>query len=487
MEESHRPDAHRQSEGSERFRLSISWRLTIWYGLTVLILLSLLALFSYTTFHFRRHVVFDEHLSHETRELTPFLRLDGEEPRFASLDRLRSVAFETHGLHSTYVRLFSRDGEALYQSPNFVARGSLPVEIPKNPETTTVSRTWDDNAARTTYTPLFTHEDRRLVGWLEVTGFEWSLNEQLSSLGRGLILGIAFSVLLAIFAGYALAQRALRPVVTLTAAANQIRASDLGSRLPVRSGVRDELTDLAETFNAMLDRIEDSFERERRFSDNAAHELLTPLSNLGNATEVALRRSRSPESYRETLSQQLVDIEELTHIVRGLLQLSRAEQIKNLPTESVDLAVLGAEHVDRFRQRAHAKELELNFRADSGTQVPGSPQQLGELLDNLLDNAIKYTPQGGRIDIEISNDGSEANIRVADSGIGFSETRPDDLFDRFYRGTSTKVQTESGSGLGLAIVKTIAQAFGGRVSARSDGADSGSTFEVWLPLEERPG
>ncbi len=462
-------------------RLSISTQLTLWYGVTVLILLSLLAIFSYTNFHLGRHHVFDQHLSHEMRELTPFLYLESEQPEFVSLDKLRSVAFETHGLHSTYVRLISVDGELLFQSPNFAAQGPLAVQLPTTSETVNVSREWDGNPARTRYKPLF-DKDGSLKGWLEVTGFEWSLHEQLNRLGRGLAAGIALSVLLAIIAGYVLARRALRPVVMLTAAANEIRASDLSARLPLRSGgVRDELTDLTETINAMMGRIEESFERERRFSDNAAHELLTPLSTLANATEIALRRGRSAESYRETLQRQIIDIEEMTQTVRGLLQLSRIAQLKDIPQESVDLALLSRSHVDRLRKSADAKGLELTLSAEAGVVVRGSERQLGEMLDNLLDNAIKYTPAGGQIRVEVTSDGRQARLGVTDTGIGFAENRADDLFERFYRSNSSLVQSQSGSGLGLTIVKTIAEAFGGSVSARSEGVGSGSTFEVILP------
>ncbi len=467
---------------SGRLRLSISWRLTVWYGLTVLVLLSLLAIFSYTNFHLGRHDVFNQHLSHEIRELSPFIRLEGDEPEFVDLDQLRSVAFRTHGLHSTYVRLLSTAGERLFQSPNFDARGPLEVVLPSGEGMVTLAREWDGYPIGTTYKPLFS-KNGILEGWLEVTGFEWSLHEQLRRLGRGLVAGIALSVLLAIIAGFVLARRVLRPVVILTAAANQIQTSRLGARLPLHSGVQDELTDLAETFNAMLNRIEDSFERERRFSDNAAHELLTPLSNLANATEIALRRTRSSESYRETLRQQLVDIEEMTHTVRSLLQLSRTAQLKDLPKESVDLAALTRDRVDRFRRLANSKDLDLQFSANEGITIRAGAQQMREMVDNLLDNAIKYTPVGGTISVELSTHGAQAKLCVTDDGIGFTENRADDLFDRFYRGNSSLVQAQPGSGLGLAIVKTIVVAFGGDVSARSGGVGAGSTFEVRLPLE----
>lgn len=465
-------------------RLSISTRLTLWYGLTVLILLSLLAIFSYTNFHLNRHRDFDQHLAHEIRELTPFLYIEGEHPMFVNLDRLRSVAFQTHGLQSTYVRLISTDGRLLYRSPNFLAHPELPIALPETVAETTMSRDWDDNPARTVYKPLF-NSDGMPKGWLEVTGFEWSLHEQLHRLQRGLIAGIALSVLLAIIAGYLLARRALQPVVALTYAANRIRATDLSTRLPVRPGVRDELSDLAETFNTMLQRLQNSFERERRFSDNAAHELLTPLATLANRTEIALRRGRTPETYEKTLREILIDIEELTDTVRGLLQLSRAERLKEIPKEPVDLSLVAERCVKRFRSPADSKNQQLTLEADPDVIVEGKAQQLGEVIDNLLDNAVKYTPEGGWIRVTVHRNGDQAVVQVADDGVGFTEAEGRHLFDRFYRAENAATQSRSGSGLGLAIVENIVRAFGGEFSAHSEGLGSGSVFEVQFPESSR--
>lgn len=468
----------------QRLRLSISMRLTLWYGLTVLILLSLLAIFSYTNFHLNRHRDFDQHLAHEIRELLPFLYLEGEHPIFVNLDRLRSVAFQTHGLQSTYVRLISPDGDLLYRSPNFLAHPDLPVELPDGPHEMTISREWDGNPARTVYKPLMTSDDV-LRGWLEVTGFEWSLHEQLSRLRRGLIAGIALSVLLALIAGYMLARRALQPVVALTHAANEIRATDLSARLPIRSGVRDELSDLAETFNTMLQRLQNSFERERRFSDNAAHELLTPLATLANRTEIALRRGRTAEAYEKTLREILVDIEELTDTVRGLLQLSRAERLKEIPKEPVDLRLVADRCVKRFTSSAGTKNQRLTLEMNGDVVVEGKAQQLGEVIDNLLDNAVKYTPEGGHIRVKVHEEADQAVVQVADSGVGFTEEEGRHLFDRFYRADNAATRSLSGSGLGLAIVESIVKVFGGDFSAHSEGLGQGSVFEVRFPKSPR--
>src|SRR5690606_4019332 len=204
-----------------------------------------------------------------------------------------------------------------YQSPNFDGHTPLPVEVPARPGVVAVSRVWEGAPMRTHYMPLQA-EGGRLAGWLEVSGFEWTVHQELRRLGEALAVGILLSVLLAMGGGHLLARRALRPVALLTEAARQIRATDLGARLPTQFGVRDELTDLAETFNDLIERLEASFRRERRFTSNAAHELLTPLATMRNGVEIVLRRPRTPEVYQDKYRAMLEDIDRMIATVRGL-------------------------------------------------------------------------------------------------------------------------------------------------------------------------
>ena len=463
-----------------RLHLRISARLTVWYGLTLFVLLSLFALFCYLFFHASLHRDFDRHLTHEKRQLLPYIRFEAAgTPAFASLDDLRSVAYETDGVYGTYVRLLSSDGTVLYRSPNFGSHLPLPVLTPDEPRVQTRSRVWEGEPARTVYTPLLENGTPR--GWLEVTGFEWTLHQELYRLRLAMLIGIVLSVALAIGGGFLLARRALRPVVTITEAANQIRATDLSARLPTSFGVRDELTDLAETFNEMIGRIESSFDRERRFTDNAAHELLTPLTTLRNGIEIALRREREPQAYRATLSSMMIDVDEMTETVRGLLQLARVDRLHELPREPVDLSRAVREQMDRLRERAQQEDVEIELRIQPDVRVLADARRLGEVVENLVDNAIKYSLDGGSVGVEVFRCEGDAILVVSDAGIGFTEEQRRQLFDRFYRADTSAVQARQGSGLGLAVVESIAHAYGGSVDARSAGPMQGSRFEVRLP------
>ncbi len=462
--------------------LRISTRLTMWYGLTLLILLSLFALFSYLFFHASLHRDFDRHLSHETRQLMPFIRFTDNGPlAFAPLDELRSVAYETDGIYGTYVRLLSSDGLVLYRSPNFENHSPLAVRLPAMQSDKSFSQEWEGEPARSSYTPL-TDAAGDLRGWLEVSGFEWSLHQELYRLRLTLFIGIVLSMLLAMAGGYLLARRALQPVAALTEAADKIRATNLSARLPTSFGVRDELTNLAETFNKMISRIEASFDRERRFTDNAAHELLTPLTTVRNGIEIALRRERSPEAYQSALGSMMLDVDEMTETVQGLLQLARVDRLHELPKKPVDLSRVVQEHVNRFRQRAVRKGINLQQYIARHVYILAEEGRIGEVIDNLVENAIKYSPEGAKVTVEVSRHNGQVQLVVSDTGIGFNPEQQERIFDRFYRADAKEVQARHGSGLGLAIVQAITQMYGGSVSAHSDGLQRGSRFEVCFPL-----
>ncbi len=464
---------------SSWYSLSISKRLSLWYGLTMMILLSLFAVFCYANFHFSIHRDFDRHLNHEKRELLPYVRLASDNPNFENLDQLRSVAYSSDGIYGTFVRLFSVEGDELYSSPNLQNHSTLPPLLPTKVSETVISREWEGKPMRTSYTPLL--DDDVLKGWLEVSGFEWSLHQELYRLGQILVLGILLSLLLAVVGGYLLARRVLQPVASLTAAADQIQAHDLGSRLPTNFRVKDELTHLAVTFNKMLDRLSNSFQRERRFTSNAAHELLTPLTTIYNNAEIALRKERKIDSYKETIKSIIIDIEEMTKMVQGLLQLSQAERLNGASTDRADLREITIEHIVKYRKVAAAKNIELEAEGLDHAIIQGEAAGVGMILDNLIENAIKYTPRGGCVTIQIQNQRESTLLTVTDNGAGFNEDQAEHLFDRFYRADQAEIQKESGSGLGLSIVQAIVHNLNGTLRASSKGLNKGSTFEIRLP------
>lgn len=468
--------------------LSISVRLALWFGLALLLLLSAFGAVVYGSFHALLHRDFDRHLQHEEHELMPYVEVGPDGPTFESLDGLRSVAYSTDGVFGTYVRLLGPAGEVRYRSPNFTGHDELAVSLPGTPETASESRTWQGEPARTRAVPLRA-PGGRLAGWLEITGFEWSLHQGLHQLAGSLALGVFVCVALALAGGLWLARRALRPVGALRSAADRMSTTDLSARLPTEFGVRDELTELAETFNGWLSRLESSVvrerasvERERRFSADAAHELLTPLAALRSEAEVALRRERSPDGYREALSGVVAEAERLGETVQGLLRLARAERLARGPDERADVAAVAASRTDAHRATADAKGVGLTVDVPDGPVWAAAAEgPLVEVVDNLVQNAVKYTPPGGRVEVAVRRDDGAVVLTVTDTGVGMGPAVAERAFERFYRSDEPAVQAEPGSGLGLAVVRAVVEAYRGDVVAASAGPGTGSRLTVTLP------
>ena len=296
---------------------------------------------------------------------------------------------------------------------------------------------------------------------------------------------IPIAILLASGGGYFLARKSLAPVVAMSRQAGRIGAANLDERLAVENE-KDELGHLARAFNGLLDRLAESFDRQRRFMADASHELRTPVAILRGESEVALsQQARSAEEYRESLGVLHHEAERLTRIVEDLFTLTRADA-GQYPLQPRDLYLdeLIADCVHSARTLAQAKKISLTF-----DQAPESPIHADELLLrrmllNLLDNAIKYTPEFGRITIACRRSGQEYAVSIADTGICIPpELRPR-IFERFFRADKARSRSDSdggGAGLGLAISRWIAEAHQGRLElGRSD--STGSTFTAHLPV-----
>ena len=473
--------------------LPISARLALWYALTLLLLLSAFAVFCYVGFHAAAHRSFDRHLDHEWGVIEPLLTVGPGGVDAGALEETEAVATRLDGPSGTYVRVLSPEGRVAYQSENVGRHPALGVALPEGPGVLRLSRTWDGEPARSLVAPV-RGPGGALAGYVEVTGIEWSRHRELRDLGRMLALGVVLSVLFALGGGWWLARRALRPVAVLTEAAGRMAddGARLGGRLPSEFETRDELTRLAETFNGLLDRLEASVGRERRFTANAAHELMTPLATLRSEAEVALRREREPAAYRETLGRVVVEVAEMTGTVQGLLQLARAESLVRTPGARVDLGALAEQRVERMRAEAEAKGLALTVETQADVRIAAEAGPLAEVVDNLVGNAVKYTPPGGRVAVMVRHQETDggpcvgvARLEVRDTGPGFDEAGCERLFDRFFRADTPEVQAEPGSGLGLAIVKAIAEGLGGHVGCASPGPGRGATFWAEVPCVGR--
>ncbi|MFT4227176.1 sensor histidine kinase [Micropruina sp.] len=294
-----------------------------------------------------------------------------------------------------------------------------------------------------------------------------------------LLLGSPIIVAAAGVGGYYLAGRALRPIDHIVATARRISAHDLTDRLGLPPS-RDEVGRLAGTFDEMLGRLDEAFQRERRFSNDAAHELRTPLAAMQSILSVIAEQRRTPAEYEAALTDLSEETDKLRALTDDLLRLARAEASEPL-WEPVDLAELVPDVVDSLRPLTDPDRVRLSCLTDGDTSVVGDTDALIRLLVNLLDNAIKHTPTGS-IAVTVQGLPDEVTVAVTDTGDGIAAEHLPHVFDRFYRAEESR--TTSGTGLGLAICREIARSHGGDIEVESE-PGAGSTFTVRLSRDPR--
>jgi signal transduction histidine kinase len=290
-------------------------------------------------------------------------------------------------------------------------------------------------------------------------------------------LGVLFLVSLGI--GYVVAGRVLRPVGRITAAARRIQASNLSERIAL-DGPQDELKTLADTFDAMLERLDTSFTAQRQFVADASHELRNPLAVIQTNAEVALQEEGVPAEVRTRLEAVRRATDRMRRLVDDLLALARLELASGQRSE-VDLATLVGEVGDELDPLARARGLALEAHAEPGLRVVADRDAVKRALANLLDNAFRHSPAGAPVRIAAERRNGWAVLSVADDGPGLSPVEQELVFERFWRSDSSRSRESGGAGLGLAIVRRIAESHGGEVGVTSS-PGAGSTFEIRLPV-----
>ena len=290
-------------------------------------------------------------------------------------------------------------------------------------------------------------------------------------------------VLIALAGGFVVTQSAIAPIRRLTrAVARIISTGRTDERVPLSGdGTDDAIDQLTRLFNAMLDKIEGLVTAMRGALDNVSHDLRTPLTRLRGTAEMALASPPDIDRYREALADCVEESDRVLVMLNTLMDISEAESgAMHLRREPVRLAGVVAHAVDLYRDVADAKGVTLTARTADDVVVTADGTRLEQVAANLIDNAVKYTPAGGRVDVEVLRDGDRARLRVRDNGIGIPPNELPRIWDRLFRGDTSR--TERGLGLGLSLVKAVVEAHGGTVEVESQ-PGQGSVFTVSLPLE----
>jgi heavy metal sensor kinase len=442
---------------------SVRVTLTVWYSVALVAVLVAYAAVVFTVLERSLWQQLDQALHESVEHLDSSIAAGGTNPLAGEDD---------------WAAVFTTDGQLLYQSQK-AARTPLPgLAAPSSAHRVSVMmpnrrflRVRDD---------VQTVGDRRLI--VRVAQSEDRVRAEVATLLWIMGLGLPIAVAIAAFGGYHLARRALSPVDAMAERAQAISADRLSERLPIRNP-NDEIGRLARVINDLLGRLELSFSQMQRFTADASHELRTPLTAIRTVGEVALRNAKDEAGLRETVGSMLEEATRLTRLIDAMLMLSRADSGR-IPVNRRESSLhdLVAEVAAQLNVLAEDKNQSIVIAADpAAVSANVDPVILRLALVNLVDNAIRYSPAGGRIDLQVRNGGREATIDVRDQGPGVSPIHQQRIFERFYRVDEARSRQDGGAGLGLAIARWAVEVHDGRLEIISE-PGAGSVFRIRLSL-----
>ena len=460
-------------------RLSIGWRLTLSYLVVFAAAQFLFGIGMWLILRHNLYEITDGALADQVDDVRRFLEAQKKNATVAKLQEEVSEAYVLE--HSgDYLQIYDAEGDWIYRAP-FLQKISLPPPVPDPLERSVYKDEKFDGRPFRFLSQSLTVRGRHFI---VQTGLPTHEMLQTLVLFRRYLAFFAPLILLAASGlGYWISERALAPVDALIRSARAIGGTNLSSRLE-QLNTGDELQRLSDTLNEMLGRIEAAFLRVTQFTADASHELRTPISLMRTEAEIALRKSRPEVEYRDALRNILVEAERTTTLVEKLLSLARADSGREaLEIRPFDLRETALKVANEWRTVAGSKTLCFTegITADE-VPIEGDETVLHQLLNILLDNAVKYTPAPGKIDLSLDQTDKAAVLTVADSGIGIADEDQPKIFERFYRADKARSREMGGAGLGLAIAFWIVEQHHGSIEVQSSPGE-GSTFVVELPLQ----
>mgnify|MGYP000347782281 FL=1 len=461
---------------------TIRFKLTLWYVILLGITVTAFSVFLYITLAKGLQESLDNKLRTTAEIIAASLRHPlGPGPSLADAERIMREHFGLKPM-GRFVQVLDEAGRRSTNLRNV----DIPVSIhtleraAKGEAVFETVRLRDGSRLRLVTVPIL--EGGRMLGIVQVGSPLEGIEEALDQLLLILLVAVPLVLVVASLGGSFLANKALRPVDEITRTAQRIGSGDLSQRISLEGRLDDEIGRLVSTFNEMIGRLESSFLQIKRFTADASHELKTPLTVLKGEIEVGLKRQRRPEEYRRVLASCLEEVDRMSRIVDDLLTLARADMgALQLQKERVDLGEVAEDVWRSLGRMAEEKGLHFTFQRDGEVAVWGDKDRLRQLLVNLVDNALKYTPPGGEVRLRVERDDTLALLTIQDTGEGIPPEDQERVFERFYRVDKARSRQRGGTGLGLSICKWIAEAHGGKISLESE-VGKGSTFVVQLPL-----
>jgi len=463
-----------------KFFRTIGFKITLWYSFSVLIILVVLGIYSYYGLKHVLNKEISEILLDESEDiLQHFTEMD------LDIENLKiEVEKETSNgkFFNISALLYDAEKDSIITSANSfnfplkIARETI-NNAKKGDETFNIINTADSNYGHLLLTrPIFQNNKPEYFLLMAISLKQ--MYKTLENFRDNIIMIIPGIVVITIVGGWLIAKKSFAPVEYITNATKTITASNLHTRLKT-AHTGDELEELTNTINLMLFRLEDSYKKIIQFTSDVSHELRTPLASLKAGTEVILAKQRTANEYRELLENNLIEYEKIINMANDLLVLLKTDANEQ-DFRIVYLKQILFEIYDSFKVITQTKGIDCTIGKIENVAIYGDKKLLHRLFSNLLGNAIKYTPPGGRINISFMDLNNEVLVSIQDTGIGISENDCEKIFDRFFRVDASRSRDTGGVGLGLSICKNIVHLHNGKIELKST-LGKGSTFFVRLP------
>jgi len=459
-------------------------KLTLWYIFTFLVSGLVICAFLYLRLRHQLVKEVDRFLLDETKEME---RVLSQEPK----DTYFLMRFEDEVMarkfYPFFFQILNKDGKAIYVSKEFRELGYV-----VNDQVFVNAKNGKDTRERIRFprrktpyriisTPVY--KGGKLTEIIQLGTHLHFVRKSLSNFKYNIVAALPIVVILSGLGGWILARKSLSPIGYITSKAQNITSNNLGERLVLR-GTDDELDDLIKTINGMIGRLESSFKRMAEFTADASHELKTPICALKGEAEVLLSKTRTAGEYQDGLAYFIERFDQLNRMINDLILLSKFDaseaELKMVP---VRLDLLIKDIGNLFQVLAAQKNIALKIDPIQEAVVTGDKIRLQQLFTNLIDNALKFTPEGGSIRICVEKNGDCVQVKVVDTGIGIPKEEQENIFKRFYRADKSRSRDTGGVGLGLSIAQWIAHAHHGKIGVQSE-MNKGSTFTVHLPVQK---
>lgn len=450
-------------------------RFTIWNVSLFLLILLLFNIFLIFIIQYVMHENIDNRLRHEIENVVASLQIDDSTITVIDFKEFNEPDLTQVTETPYFLQIYNSEGQVLIESRNISLYKTIPPETGKSyPKYFFKDFKIEDDNLRAGYISLYNPTGNELAV-LRLTTIEKKFQNLFNDLIKFNLISLPILILIIIAASVFLAKRSFAPVNKIIETAENISAKNLNARIDYDAKKDDELGRLRDTLNNLFNRIELHVEQLSQFTDHASHQLMNPLTAVKTELEYIMKKERTTREYKETLNKLLVQTDHMIEIVKTLLLISKQDQLDNSSKQIFNLKKLIAEKI-----KPVYKEKEINFKLADDIYVRGDIQKFNIIIQNLIDNAIKYSDDGGEIIVELEKNSAQAIIKITDFGIGISDEEKKKVFDRFYRSEKAEKYGIKGFGLGLSLVKTLISEAGGIITLH-DNHPKGTTAKIVLP------